>query len=127
MIRSHARLEVEKGILELGSNVFIGVGTVVIAHDHVLIGADSLIADYVTVRDANHRIERSDTPYRLQGLVARPIHIGSNVWIGAHAAILAGASIGSNSVVGANSVVTGTLDSDSVYAGVPAKRIRSLA
>lgn len=52
--------------------------------------------------------------------------IGNNVFIGWGATILAGAQIGDNVIIGANSVVTGKVQSDSVYAGNPAKRIMSL-
>jgi acetyltransferase-like isoleucine patch superfamily enzyme len=54
------------------------------------------------------------------------IKIGNNVNIGADAMILPGVTIEDNVIVGANSLVPkGThLESDSVYGGVPAKKIR---
>lgn len=54
------------------------------------------------------------------------ITIGDNCFIGANVTILPGVQIGRNTIVGANSVVTKNLDSDSVYAGTPARRICSL-
>lgn len=56
----------------------------------------------------------------------RPISIGNNVFIGANTTILAGTVIGDNVIVGAGSLVRGTLESNSVYAGVPIKRISSI-
>lgn len=58
--------------------------------------------------------------------VVERITIGSNVFIGMNSIILPGVSIGDNCVVGAGSVVTGTLAPNSIYAGVPARRIRGL-
>lgn len=55
-----------------------------------------------------------------------PIKIGNNVFIGANSIILPGTVIGDNYIIGAGSVVKGHLDSDSVYAGVPVKKIKSL-
>lgn len=52
--------------------------------------------------------------------------IGDNVFIGWGATILAGSKIGNNVIIGANSVVSGEIKSDSVYAGIPAKRLMSL-
>ena len=52
--------------------------------------------------------------------------IGNNVFIGWGATILPGARIGDNVVIGANSVVGGRVDSDSVYAGNPAKKLLTL-
>lgn len=54
------------------------------------------------------------------------ISIGDNCFIGANVTILPGVTIGPNSIVGAGSVVTKNVEPDSVYAGVPARRICSL-
>jgi acetyltransferase-like isoleucine patch superfamily enzyme len=55
-----------------------------------------------------------------------PIKIGSNVFIGYGAIILPGTVIEDNCVIGAGSVVRGVVPQNSVAAGVPARRIRSL-
>lgn len=66
------------------------------------------------------------------GLLDRPdyfgkINIGNNVFIGMNAIILKGVEIGDNVVVGAGAIVTKPLAPNAVYAGVPARRISSLA
>lgn len=48
--------------------------------------------------------------------------IGNNVFIGGGATILGGSHIGDNVIIGANSVVSGNVDSNSVYAGNPARK-----
>ena len=55
-----------------------------------------------------------------------PISIGNNVFIGMDAIILRGVTIGDNVVIGAGSIVTRNVDSNSVWAGVPAHRIKSV-
>ena len=52
--------------------------------------------------------------------------IGNNVFIGWGSIILGGSIIGDNVIIGAGSVVSGVINSDSVYAGNPAKKIMSL-
>jgi serine O-acetyltransferase len=52
--------------------------------------------------------------------------IGNNVTIFAGAKILGNVKVGDNSVIGANSVVLENVDSNSVYAGVPARKIKTL-
>lgn len=52
--------------------------------------------------------------------------IGNNVFIGWGATILGGTTINDNVIIGAGSVVSGNIESDSVYAGNPAKRIMSI-
>lgn len=55
--------------------------------------------------------------------VLAPISIGNNVFVGLRTLILPGVTIGDNVVVGAGSVVTGDVESNTVVAGVPARKI----
>ena len=52
--------------------------------------------------------------------------IGDGCWIGARALLLPGTTVGSGSVVAAGAVVRGACEPNSLYAGVPAARIRAL-
>lgn len=52
--------------------------------------------------------------------------IGNNVFVGWGATILGGSVIGDNVIIGANSVVSGYIESNSVYAGNPAKKLMTL-
>lgn len=54
------------------------------------------------------------------------IKVGDNVFIGRGCTILPGAKIHDNVVIGAGSVVVGELESNYVYAGVPARKIKPL-
>lgn len=54
------------------------------------------------------------------------IEIKDNCFIGARTTILQGVTIGPNSVVGACSLVNKDVEPNSVYAGIPAKRICSI-
>ncbi|MDF7809353.1 acyltransferase [Pontiellaceae bacterium B12219] len=55
-----------------------------------------------------------------------PIKVGNNVFIGMGCTILPGVIIGDNVVIGAGSIVTKSLPANGVYAGIPAKKIKSL-
>lgn len=52
--------------------------------------------------------------------------ISENAFIGAHSTILKGVTIGTNSIVGACSVVTKDIPSNEVWAGNPARFIRTV-
>ena len=54
------------------------------------------------------------------------IQIGDNVFIGINCTILPGSIIEDNVIVGAGSLIKGKLEKNSVYAGVPAKKIMSV-
>ena len=51
--------------------------------------------------------------------------MGSHVWLGLNVLLLDGSVVGNNVVVGARSVVSKPLESNSVYAGTPARLVRS--
>lgn len=55
-----------------------------------------------------------------------PVSIGNNVFIGMNAVILAGSTIGDNVIVGAGSIISGTIPSNVVVAGNPAKVLCSI-
>ncbi len=54
------------------------------------------------------------------------VKIGNNVFIGMNSIISRNVEIGDNVIIGAGSVVTKNCEENSVYAGVPAKRIMSI-
>lgn len=59
-------------------------------------------------------------------VIARPVRIGSNVWIGFDACILPGVTIGGGSIVGAKSVVVADVEPYTVVGGNPARVLRRL-
>lgn len=107
--------------IDIGASVFIGWGTVLAAHRHVVIGAGSAIAEYVSIRDHNH-LSGADAVHASSMQVA-PVTIGERVWIGAKATIVAGVAIGDDAVIGANAVVTRDVPSGMRVGGVPARPI----
>ena len=109
--------------INIGNDVVISRGVHIVAFSAVDIGAGSMIGEYASIRDANHDYAApgESMPLRQAGHQARPIHIGTNVWIGRGAVILAGVSIGDGAVVGANAVVTRSIAPGEVVGGVPAR------
>lgn len=89
----------------------------------VEIGPDCQIAEFSSIRDADHGVDVagliSEAP-----MASRPIRIGANSWIGRGTAVISGAAIGSGVVIGANSVVRTAIGDDSVAVGAPARVVR---
>lgn len=110
------------GEIALGQRVRINAGSVVVANCRVSIGDDTLIGEYVSIRDANHGIS-IEMQIRDQEQIVGEIRIGRDVWIGRGCCVLKGVMIGDGAVVGANSVVTHDVLENSIFAGVPAKQI----
>lgn len=116
-------LEGSKKTLFIGDNCEMGDMTHIVAHQHVEIGDNVLIASKCFISDTNHGVYKGDdqdspdTPPNKRKLVSKPVRIGNNVWIGENAVILAGADIGDGCIIGANSCVNKVIDNNSIIVG----------
>jgi maltose O-acetyltransferase len=90
----------------------------------VHIGANTLIGPAVQIYTAMHPMNWEE---RILGPeFAKPVIIGSNVWIGGGAIICPGVHIGGRCVIGAGSVVTRDIPDDVFAAGNPCRVIKQL-
>jgi len=109
------------GHIDIGDEVVISRGVHIVSFSHITIGANTMIGEYTSIRDANHK--QDNQAIRYAGHVSQPISIGKNVWIGRGVTILAGVTIGDNAIIGANAVVTKDIPANCVAVGLPAKPI----
>lgn len=125
MIASGSIANLGKGI-NIGDNVGIGEFAYIGGAGGVVIGADCIIGQYLSVHPEDHIFTDPDRPIREQGVTRRGIEIGPGCWIGAKVTILDGSTIGRGSVIAAGSVVTRSFPDRSLIGGVPARLIRPL-
>ena len=111
------------GRLACGDRVFIGGGSNIrAAGGSILIGANTMVGQHVSLVAANHTISPGKTYRELEWDQSKTgVTIGSNCWIGAHSVVLPGVSIGNNAVIGAGSVVTKDVPENEIWLGVPAR------
>lgn len=139
-VRLHFRQLVWRAKLkEMGDRSIFFCNVVVYHPEHVSIGSNSSICDFVhiwglggvtignDVMIASHCVVTSQT--HSAGAVlfreshfAAPVVIHNNVWIGSGAIILPGVEIGEGAIVGAGSVVTKDVPARAVVVGVPARQ-----
>lgn len=101
--------------------------TIDIQNPHLLtIGNDVQITGPVTILTHDYGWSVLKKKYGIIYGNQRKTIIGNNVFIGWGATILGGSHIGDNVIIGANSVVSGNVDSNSVYAGNPARKLMTL-
>ena len=112
--------------ISLGNNISIQEYCVLSGYGGLQIGNDVSIATGCCVFSSTHVYDNSDKKIRETELEKKAVTIGSNVWVGAGCKILGGVTIGNDVVIGAGSVVTRSLPDNGVYAGIPAKKIKSV-
>ena len=89
------------------------------------IGKDTLLGSGVHVLSGNkqHQFDDPDTPIQQQGGHYQKVQIGQDCWIGNQAIIMA--DVGDKTIVAAGSVQTKPCEPMAIYAGNPAKRLKS--
>src|SRR3954471_3864674 len=110
--------------IELGERVFFNFNCVVLDVCPGKIGDFTLFGPAVQILTPMHPLEAG---LRRKQEYAKPIEIGSDVWVGGGALILPGVRIGSKTVIGAGSVVTRDIPDGVFAAGNPCRVIRQVA
>ena len=109
--------------IHLGERVFFNFNCVILDVCEVTIGDFTLFGPAVQIYTATHPLNHE---LRRKQEFAKPIAIGSDVWVGGGAIICPGVTIGSKSVIGAGSVVTRNIPAGVLAAGNPCRVIREL-
>lgn len=108
--------------IEVGENFYANHGCVILDVARVSFGDNVFIAPLCGFYAAGHPL---DAALRNSGLeYARPIAVGSDVWIGGNVVVLPGVCIGDGSVIGAGSVVTRDVPAGVVAVGNPCRVLR---
>lgn len=117
-----------EGTLEFGNNVKMSSSSFFCKHqitigNNVTIGGNTLIMDTDSHSlNPQKRVTINDRKEALK----KPVLIKDNVFIGARTTILKGVIIGENSIIGACSVVTKNIPANEIWAGNPARFIKSI-
>lgn len=109
----------QKSEIRIGAHASINSYCHLVAGASITIGDNVAIAEFVSIRDQEHRFH-PDHGVRGQGFDMAPIVIEDNVWIGRGVYIGPGSRVRRGSIVGANSVVRGEFPPNVLIAGTPA-------
>ncbi len=110
--------------IKLGERVFFNFNCVVLDVAEVIIGDYTQFGPTVQIYTATHPL---NAELRRKQEFAKPIEIGSDVWVGGGAILCPGVRIGSKSVIGAGSVVTRDIPEGVVAVGNPCRVLREIA
>lgn len=127
-ISSHARMfpgtrVVGRG-LSIGPGSFVNSGCYLDASARLEIGCDVHLGPRVTVLTVSHHLAGPDR--RAGSVRTAAVRIEDGAWVGAGSMVLPGVTVHAGAVVAAGAVVTEDCAPDGLYAGVPARAVKSL-
>lgn len=85
----------------------------------ITLGSHAILSQQSYLCGATHDYDDPDFP-----LIAFAMHIGAYSWVCARASVAPGANVGEGAVLGLGSVATRDLEAWTVYAGVPAVKVK---
>jgi len=124
-IAKHVYLKNKHNII-IGNNVSIHEMSYIDGYGKVSIGDNVSISHNVSIISFDHTYQEKHIPIKYNPSIAKEIIINDDIWIGAGSRILGGVRIDKHSIIAAGSVVTKEVSSSSIYAGIPAKKIKSI-
>ncbi|SOB70964.1 Bacterial transferase hexapeptide (six repeats) [Anaerobutyricum hallii] len=107
-----------------GKHFYANTDLTILDENKVIFGDNVFLAPHVSIYTAGHPIDAEIRNTHVE--YAKPVTIGSDVWIGGNTVINPGVTIGSNAVIGSGSVVTKDIPDNTVAAGNPCKVIRPI-
>jgi acetyltransferase-like isoleucine patch superfamily enzyme len=112
--------------LKIGRSCVLSRGVTLVATGGLEIGDNVLIGYDTKILTRNHNIpDEVGLPIRWAGHINKPVIIEADAWLACNVVIVPGVTIGKGTVVAAGAVVTSNTEPYGVYAGVPARKIRS--
>lgn len=119
--------------VEMGDGSYANLGLKVIPnHNNICVHIKENVSigpnvTFICNSEPNNSQKMQAIPYVRNHLIKNAdITVESNAWLGANCTIFPGVTIGECSIIGAGSVVLKDVEPYSIYAGVPAKKIRDL-
>jgi acetyltransferase-like isoleucine patch superfamily enzyme len=112
--------------LTIGSNVSIHSNSYIDAIGDIDIRDNVSIAHNCSLISFDHTWEDKTIPIKYNDTKNAPIIIDTDVWVGCGVRILSGTTIKPRTVIAAGSVIKGECQGYSIYAGIPAKKIKGI-
>jgi len=135
----HIAKECGKNV-RISENVYFGMGNNLVLKDYsgigpgckiygkaiVTIGSGNIMGPDVMIVTGDHMIGTDVDGSFINDLLSGDITIGEESFVGARTTILKNVTIGRRAVVGACSLVNADVPANTMYAGIPARKIKDL-
>lgn len=105
--------------LTIGNNCWIGENVWIDNLDRVTIGNNVCISQGAMLLTGNHDYKVSTMPYR-----NAPIMVEDGAWVGANSTVCPGVTVHENAILTVGSIATKNMETNGIYQGNPAIKIR---
>lgn len=112
--------------LRIGNNVSIHSFSYVDAHGEIDIGNNVSIANHTMLISSDHTWQDNDKPIKYNKVTPKKIIIEDDIWIAAGVRVLGGSHIRRRCIIGAGAVVNKDTEANSLYVGVPIKKVKEV-
>lgn len=112
--------------LSIGNNVSIHSFNYIDAYGGIDIGNNVAIANHSTLISSDHTWKDKHKPIKYNKVEPKKIVIEDDVWVAAGVRVLGGVKINKRCVIGAGAVVNKDTETNSLYVGVPIKKVKEV-
>jgi len=112
--------------LSLANNISIHDNCYIDASGCIIIGNNVSIAHNSTLLSSTHTFLDKKTPIKYNHVISKQLIICDDVWIGCGVRVLCNLEINSRSIIAAGAVLNTSVESNTIYGGVPAKKIKQI-
>lgn len=112
--------------ISFGNNVSIHPMSYLEGAGQIEIGSNVSIAHSTSFVSTNHSWDDSSLPIKYNKEIFEKIIIHDDVWIGCGVRVLAGVRISKRSIVAAGAVINKNVEPNSIVAGIPGRKIKSI-
>jgi len=112
--------------LSVGNNVSIHSFNYIDAYGGIDIGNNVSIANHSTLISSDHTWNDKHKPIKYNKVKPKKIIIEDDVWVAAGVRELGGVKINKRCVIGAGAVVNKDTEANSLYVGVPIKKVKEV-
>jgi len=105
--------------LSIGDYTWIGEKVWIDNLDQVTIGKNCCLSQEAMLLCGNHNYSKTSFD-----LIVQPITLKDGSWVGAKAVVCPGVTLNENAILAVGSIATKNLDSNSIYQGNPATKIK---
>ena len=115
-----------EGYLKVGSGSHINDYAMLDVTGDLIIGEKVAFGQYSIAFTHDHIYSDSSTPAWQGGVKTGKVEIKKWAWVGAKVVVLPNVTIGYRSVIASGAVVSKNCESETIYAGIPAKEIKKI-